>query len=127
MTLPDDDEQEDEPTPDANAPTDSAADPEQHKRKRRGRKRELDEIRVWWHTALGTKLGRKIIWGLLRDAHTFEERFACGPNGFPQTEATWFHAGEQAWGLRFYQSLVLFDREAVFLMHDENDVRFKNG
>ena len=36
--------------------------------------------------------GRQEMWGLLQAAHAFEERFACGPNGFPQVEATWFHA-----------------------------------
>lgn len=106
-------------------PTQSASD-----RRTLRRQAELSELEHenavrFWKRVLADPIGRKEIWKLLMTAHTFEERFACGPSGFPQVEATWFHAGEQAFGLRFYQSLMQMDREGVFLMHDEMDRRFK--
>lgn len=78
----------------------------------------------WWRAALATETGRRELWGILADCHAFEERFACGPNGFPQAEATWFEAGKQSFGLRLYQSWLRIDRDAVSLMLDENDPRF---
>ena len=78
----------------------------------------------FWTSVLADPVGRAEIWGLLTQAGTFEERFACGPTGFPQTEATWFHAGEQAMGMRLFQSLIVIDRAGVFRMMDEHDPRF---
>lgn len=89
--------------------------------------RERREGEEFWRRTLADPVGRREIWRLLAGeggAHVFEERFAVGPNGFPQTEATWFAAGEQAFGLRLYQHLMRIDRAGVFLMHDEHDQRF---
>ena len=83
--------------------------------------RQADEF---WRDVLSSEVGRREIWRLLADAHTFEERFACGLNGFPQTEATWFHAGEQAFGLRLYLTLSQRARDQILRMHDEHDPRF---
>ena len=102
----------------------STVDPHAQKRIRDVRKRDAAEVTAFWRSALAHPVGRREIWRLLSELHTFEEKFACGPNGFPQPEATWFHAGEQAFGLRLYHSLILYDRAAVFLMHDEHDPRF---
>ena len=85
---------------------------------------EREQARIFWSRVLHDPIGQREIWRILVSAHTFEERFACGPNGFPQTEATWFHAGEQAFGQRFYQMLVRQAREAVFAMHDQFDSAF---
>jgi len=85
---------------------------------------EREKVRRFWSSVLRDETGRKVVWQLLADLHTFEERFACGPSGFPQPEATWFHAGEQAVGLRLYKSLALYDREALFTMHDLYDPAF---
>ncbi len=105
-------------------PIDNAADPEAVQRTlRRTRKGQVKDAE-FWKGVLASETGRRIIWGLLQDAGTFQERFACGPNGFPQVEATWFHAGSQAFGLRLYQSLAVIDRSGLFQMHDENDPRF---
>jgi hypothetical protein len=94
--------------------------------KARRRSTEL-EAKAFWKSVFADPVGRREIWGLLAQAHPFEERFACGPNGFPQTEATWFHAGEQALGLRIFQSLSIIDREGVFKMLDEYDPRFASA
>jgi hypothetical protein len=120
-----DDESDDEAGPDEQPPVvETAADPKRiRKRKLTAQflKRQADEF---WRDVLSTEVGRREIWRLLADAHAFEERFACGPNGFPQPEATWFHAGEQAFGLRFYLTLQQRARELVMQMHDEFDPRF---
>lgn len=103
---------------------DNAAEPERIKKKAARLKKTEDESGDFWRSALSGVVGRREIWGILTAAHAFEERFACGPNGFPQVEATWFHAGEQALGLRIYHMLMRIDRAAVMKMHDENDAAF---
>jgi len=93
------------------------------------RKKEEDEInrknsKIFWKNILDHPIGRKEVWSILQETHAFEDRFACGPNGFPQSEATWFHAGEQAYGLRFYHKLMGLHPQAMVIMHKENDPRF---
>ncbi|HQT65359.1 MAG TPA: hypothetical protein PLO16_12685 [Acidocella sp.] len=78
----------------------------------------------FWHRVFADPVGRAEMWKLLTACHTFEERFACGPSGFPQPEATWFHAGEQSIGLRLYQTWLRLDPIAVMQMQTEHDPRF---
>lgn len=121
---------EDEAPPNAAEPeheTPSAADPEQQKRIKNRAKREAAEGDAFWRRALEDKVGRREIWRLLMNAHTFEDRFAVGPNGFPQSEATWFQAGERAVGQRLYLSLLRIDHGAVYAMHTEHDAAFGGG
>jgi hypothetical protein len=94
-----------------------------NKAREKARLRELETLE-FWRAIMGHPTGRGIVWGLLQDAGTFEERFATGPNGFPQVEATWFHAGQQAFGLRLYLHLLKIVRSEVATMHDELDPRF---
>ena len=115
----------DEPQDDEQQQPSAAATPRAARKQRdtaRLRKKQTDQF---WIAALGDEIGRRAVWELFVSAHTFEERFACGPNGFPQPEATWFQAGEQAFGLRLYQTLLVLDRVGVGIMHDEHDPRFK--
>ena len=94
-------------------------------RKAQRRKRQLsDQSKEFWSAIFSTPIGRQEMWNLLREAHTFEERFACGPSGFPCPEATWFHAGEQSLGLRLYQTWLAIATDGVLQMHREQDVRF---
>lgn len=104
-------------TPSAAAPRSAAAQAERI----RIEKLEAD---AFWKSVFSNAVGRREMWRLLAQLHPFEERFACGPNGFPQPEASWFHAGEQSFGLRLYQSWAQIDRAGVFLMQDEHDPRF---
>lgn len=78
----------------------------------------------FWQSVFADPVGRRCMWKLLQESHPFEERFACGPNGFPQAEATWFHAGEQALGLRIYQAWLAKHPLEVMEMHKEHDPRF---
>lgn len=101
-----------------------AGDPAAIERTRR-RQREADkEAAKFWRGVLADPVGRREVWTLLQLAHVFETRFACGPTGFPQPEATWFHAGEQDFGLRLYRSLLRMDMEGVRIMHHEFDPDF---
>lgn len=101
----------------------TADDVTTERRRRTRAKVEYDEAVAFWKMALGSKVGRREIWRLLRDAHTFEDRFAVGPNGFPNAESTWFQAGEKAWGQRLWLTLQKYDLGSVLLMHSENDTR----
>lgn len=124
----DDDEPEDqlepEPLSPAEQPTVDAGSPRAVKR--RVKKAELlqrEEDRFWLGV-FQSDVGRRCMWKLLAAGHPFEERFACGPNGFPQTEATWFHAGEQALALRMYQTWQAKFPLEVMAMLQEHDSRF---
>jgi len=94
----------------------------------RGRKKKAELERLqgeeFWKRVLSDPIGRREVWNLLQTCHTFEVKFGVGPNGFPNAEASFFHQGEQAIGQRFYQSLSIIDRAAVFKMHDEHDPRY---
>lgn len=81
---------------------------------------DLDfQLHMW-----SSEAGRRFAWSILQNSHAFETRFACGPVGFPDDKATWFHAGEQDLGLRFYQTWLLQNPEGVMQMHRECDARF---
>lgn len=81
----------------------------------------------WWRKTMADPVGRRELWGILQgECHAFDERFACGPNGFPQPEATWFQAGQQSIGLRLYQTLLARDPQGTLAMMTENDPRFKH-
>lgn len=86
------------------------------------RQRQKDD---WWRRTLADPVGRREMWGIIQqECHAFEERFACGPNGFPQAEATWFEAGRQSVGQRLFQTLFMRDPVNAMLMLAENDPRF---
>lgn len=109
--------------PPAEQQTVSADDTETDRKRKTRIKREFDEAVQFWSEALKSQIGRREIWKLLQSAHTFEDRFACGPNGFPQVEATWFQAGEKAFGQRLWLTLQRYDLSGVMLMHSEHDDR----
>lgn len=106
------------------APAESASERRAYEKKLNKAERREFEARQFWKAAFAHPVGRRELWGILQAAHAFEERFACGPNGFPQPEATWFHAGEQAVGQRLFMSWQALDPHGVFLMQIEHDPRF---
>ena len=106
------------------APTEDSTDARAYARKLSKIEQDKAEAKLFWKQALAHPIGRREIWRILDAAHPFETKFACGPNGFPNEQATWFHAGQQEFGLRLYHSLLLLNREGVLLMQDENDSRF---
>ena len=98
--------------------------PETPKQQEARIKFEREEGRLFWQQVFALPVGRREMWEILKSAHAFEERFACGPNGFPQPEATWFHAGEQAFGQRLYHSWLALEPQGVTAMLFEHDPRF---
>ena len=124
-----DDDDDDPPQPPEVLDSDAvdAGDARVYRKRRKRLNLERENSQDFWKRVFADPVGRREMWGILCSAHAFEERFACGPSGFPQPEATWFHAGEQSFGLRLYQTWLLFDRNGVMMMHDEFDARFKRG
>ncbi len=83
------------------------------------------EIIIFWRSLLANAIGRKVLWDFLNNqCHIFEDRFACGPGGFPDAQATWFHAGEKSVGMRLYRTLLRTDLDGVREMHREYDPAF---
>lgn len=116
---------EDLPGQDEELPLPPAVDPKAPARRRLSQRKELQLANEFWRSVLADETGRRELWRLISDdGHAFEERFACGPNGFPQPEATWFNAGEQAFAMRLYQRLLALDPVHVRQMHLEHDSRF---
>lgn len=86
---------------------------------------EAAEAAEFWKAVLALPVGRREVWKILAAAHPFEIKFACGPNGFPQAEATWVHLGEQQLGLRLFAFWQALDPQGVLAMQQEHDPRFK--
>ncbi len=121
---PDDDDQElTEPLP-SEQPTVDAGSPAAVKKRQTKLQIQQREEDRFWQGAFSDPVGRRCLWKFLQEGHPFETRFACGPNGFPQEQATWFHAGEQDLALRIYQAWLAKHPIEVMAMHTENDPRF---
>lgn len=90
-------------------------------------RREAKERTAFWRAVLADKVGRREVWNMIAGSqwgHAFNTAFACGPNGFPQPEATWFAAGAQDLALRLYHDLLRLDVRGIEVMHREHDPRF---
>jgi hypothetical protein len=109
------------------AEPDNVADRRHRERKEKRIARQKREGAQFWRGVLATEVGRREVWGILRAGHWTETRFSCGPNGFPQTEATWFAAGEQALAQRFHDTLDIIDHEGLYLMKTEHDPRYADA
>lgn len=114
-------EPEDPPLPE----TTNLTDPKQQRRARDRVRREAQENESLWRAVLAEKAGRRELWRLIaEEGRAFNTEFACGPNGFPQPEATWHNLGRQQWALRLYHDMLRIDPDGVRLMHAEHDARF---
>lgn len=103
----------------------SAADPPEMRQLKARHRRETRDGDQMWRSVLGTEVGRRELWKILREAGTFEDRFAlAGQLQMPVGEQTWFHAGEKSFGLRLYHQWLKIDHQNIYLMHLENDPRF---
>lgn len=103
---------------------DDASDRKAVRRKQNKTKFAAQEAARFWRSVFASEVGRREMWGILQATHAFETRFACGPSGVPQTEATWFHAGQQEIGQRLYHSWMRMDYAGVFQMLVEHDSNF---
>lgn len=102
----------------------NAADPVKIARARQRADFRTDQRADFWKKVMSEPLGRMVLWEVLSGMHTFEDRFAATPAGFPHEQATWFNAGEKAAGWRLYDALRKAAFEEVHLMHIENDPYF---
>jgi hypothetical protein len=105
-------------------PAVDAGNPVAVRRRKKQLKFDKQDSVNFWKLVFSTPVGRREMFGMLRATHWSEIKFACGPNGFPQPDATWFAAGEQSVGDRFFISWLIMDPENVLLMLRENDHRF---
>ena len=113
-----------EPVQPSQEPTVDAGSPKVYRRRKRDAEIDQRENDNFWRRALADPVGRRELYRFIASCGTFSTPFACGPNGFPQPEATWFKAGEKATGQRFFDSLVVLDRVNFYKMLDECDPRF---
>lgn len=125
----DDDAPDDPADDDGSAPTDqpttSASNTTTARKQRVKAVKDWEQAREFWSRTLRDPTGGTILWNMLRDLHVFEdEQFACGPNGFPAPGATEHARGQRDFGMRLYRTLIRFDREAVFALHDQHDPFF---
>lgn len=102
----------------------NAADAQGIERQKRFKKKADREAFEFWSAIFATDVGRREMWKLLQEAHPFEIRYGCGPNGFPDQQATWAALGEQLLGIRIYQTWQHLYPEGVRLMLAESDPRF---
>ena len=123
--MSDDEDLEIATATDAELPADDAGSRKGYVKKLNAIEQRQIEAQKFWEWAFQSDIGRRELWGILKEAHAFGEHFACGPNGFPQPEATWFHAGEQSLGMRLFLSWQVLSPEGVRLMLLEHDPRFK--
>lgn len=129
MTTDETEEEDDIPVEgsrDANAPSKipNAADPARINRARQRAGFAADQRADFWKKILSDPVGRMVMWEVLIGMHTFEDRFANSPAGFPHPQATWFHAGEKAAGWRLYDALRKAAFVEVHTMHQELDPYF---
>ena len=103
----------------------NAADPTQIAERQKAQRRTKGEAAEFWASVFASKVGRREMWRLLNEElHAFNTTFACGPNGFPQPEATFHALGQQQAGLRMYHDWLMNEPEGVRQMHVENDPRW---
>ncbi len=124
--MADDDIEADEDEDPVPVETINLTDPKSVRRARDRSRRTEQEEASFWRAVFNDKVGRRVMWELLtQDCGGFSPPFACGPNGFPQPEATWFAAGKYAIGQRLYQRWMQLAREGLLAMTDEHDPRFR--
>lgn len=120
--MTDESDAQDGDEPEAVDETPDAADPVSIARQQKKLKYDQANIDLFWQRVLSEPIGRRVLWDLLRSLHTFEERSACTPAGFPAPEMTWYQAGERDVGLRLYRTLLKADFPGLHLMHEEFDI-----
>lgn len=102
----------------------SSVDEAQRKRRETKAKRREREDREFFRMVVQSEVGRRFLHSILHEAHAFEVRFGVGPNGFPQTEATWMQFGEQQLGQRLYQTWHLRYPAEIMDMLRENEPKY---
>ena len=79
---------------------------------------------AFWHGVMANEVGRREMWKIIASCHIFAPRFGCGPNGFPQPEASFFEAGRQDVGRSIREMLLFREPGLTIDMHREHDPRY---
>lgn len=103
----------------------NVANPESVRQARRRGKRDDDKRALFWKAVFNDPVGRAEMWAILESGHAFDERFATGPTGFPQPEATWVEAGEQRLSFRLFLSWMKLAPDGVQQMIAEHHSAFE--
>ena len=83
------------------------------------------ERQAFWVAVLSSDIGRREIYGILRENGAFEAIFGVGPSGIPQPEASWYNAGRRDTVQRLFFTLQRYAYHQTFQMMAEHDPRFK--
>lgn len=84
---------------------------------------EAREASDFWRAVLSDKTGRREVFKLLTLLRSFETSpFAATPAGFPDTNATFYNAGQIDQGRAVYQMLAIVARDELFALQDEHNV-----
>lgn len=106
---------------------DDVGDRRRVERKRAKADREREEEDGFWRSCLATAVGRRALFRQFQQEGLWEQPFACGPNGFPQPDATWFKAGRQSLIRDLHTRLQHLDHGAIYDMLCENHPGFANA
>lgn len=102
----------------------SASDPKSIAKRVRKSKLDTDNRRAFWIRTMDDPTGRLVVWEILTDLGTFEDRFAATPAGFPDQAARDFFAGQKSYGQRLYRTLMVATPARIIEMHQEHDAAF---
>lgn len=103
----------------------NAADPTSIAKRTRKGKLEADNRSAFWIRTMDDPTGRLVVWEILTDLGTFEDRFAATPAGFPDQAARDFYAGQKSYGQRLYRTLMVATPARIIEMHQEHDAAFQ--
>lgn len=92
--------------------TPSAVDQRDMAKQEQKARHRSKQIEKFWTTVLTMPGAQDALWDFLAWAGTFEDRFACGPNGFPQPDASWHNAGKRSAGEYWRDKLMAHNPEA---------------
>lgn len=74
----------------------------------------------FWRMVLTDRIGKRVLFDLLTMLKAFESSpFSATPIGFPDPQATFFHAGQIEQGRAVYQKLAIMARKELFELQDE--------
>lgn len=114
----------DAPQPSDQPTVDAASVEEFHKREDES-ERKVREVRELEALLFANETGRRLLWGLIAPLHPFTTTFGESPVGFPDTNATFYHLGQQQAGLAMYQKWHALHPNEVAAMLRENDTRLQ--
>lgn len=97
----------------------NAADRKERRRRETHVQLEARAVRDFLQQALANPGGRKFLWDILNASGAFESRYGFGPNGFPNSEASWEYRGQKDFGLRLYHAWSVADRAGMLSLLDE--------